>query len=131
MSEKKVDQVVVPMVWCRFGNSPPPGLARLVEMMDNGQAVGYKLCMANHQVINNDMWAEWVANQIIMGEFPIHFKWTINPSDLTIAVMGIDNKTSLVVCNVYKWLFNNLTSITLFPILFSLWPCYSKSLSLP
>jgi hypothetical protein len=100
---KKVDRVVVPTVWCGFGSSPAPGLAGPVELMDNDQAVGYKLRMANHRAINNDTRAEWTANQIVMGEFPIHFKRTINPSDLTTAVAGIDDRTSPIVREVYEW----------------------------
>ena len=75
---KTVDQKVVPTVWCGFRKPLALDSEAPLEMMDNNAAVGYKLRLAKHKAIDLDTRAEWVASQILIGDFPIHFKQTIN-----------------------------------------------------
>lgn len=100
---KTVDRKVVPTVWCGFGKPPAPGSEVPREMMDNDAAVGYKLRLAKHKAINLDTRAEWAASQILIGDFSIHFKRTINPTDLTLNAAGIDGSTSSKIREVYEW----------------------------
>jgi len=103
---KTVDRKVVPTVWCGFGNPPAPGSEVPIGMMDNDEAVGYRLRIAKDRAIAVDTRADWTASKVLLGDYLVHFKRTINPTDFTAISAGINNKTSKPIRDIYSWAFN-------------------------